>query len=650
MQAWGQYFSANNSVVISVILNDASTGGAGGAAFDETVGATMTMAGDYFKSSPAVLAPEPSVFITLALGSGTPAAAGRVLSIAPATFTSVTQLSAINQTLTASGGTAPYAWSVSSGSLPTGLSLSSGGVLTGTISAFGNFTFTIRVTDAASPQGSGTKSYTWAITPALSIYPTQIPQFSVGTNLSGTGFTTLGGTSPYTYTVSVGSLPPGTSINTSGVGSGNPTLAGTYNFSITATDSSTPQGSVTQAYSQVVTPALLISPASLNSVNLGAPVSIQFTGSGGSPPYNWGPGGTYSGTLPNGLTFNQNTQILSGTPSTAGTYTFALAFYDYAYTTASVIQNYSWTIVNPALGIAPSVLGGAQQFNSYSQTFTGTGGVAPYSFSVTAGTIPSGLTFNAGSATLSGVPDTTGSYSFDLQVTDSSTPTRSGTVTYTLDISFRSVLNGSITLLTNSSQKQTRIRVTYDSSAGGNQNYVLDLSTGTADTTTGNQTTGTLNSSNTFNDIYIQGIHAAGYATLSLSRNNYTTQVATVAYPANNTYSPYLYAAGYSQEFSRVGASLSLAQAIGNNFFASNQQFTPSAGVTRYGLNRNPTAATVDYWVSYALGNGITSPQTSTAFMQAFFNSLTGTDATRSQTASKAFAAGTGYGDFYDRP
>ena len=647
MQAWGQYFSGNNSVMISVILNDASTGG--GTSFDETVGANIILSGDYYKSSPAISAPEPSVFTTLALGSGTGTPAGRVLAIAPATLTSVTEGSVISQSLTAAGGTAPYAWSITSGSLPTGLSLSSGGVLSGTISAFGNFTFTVRVTDAGVPQGVGIKTYTWGIKPALYIYPTAIPEFSVGTNLAGTAFQTFGGTSPYTYAVTTGTLPPGTSMNTSGAGTGNPTLAGTYNFSITVVDSSSPQGSKVQAYSQVVTPALLISPASLVSINLGAPVSITFTGSGGTPPYNWG-SAIYSGTLPNGLSFNPSTQVISGTPSTAGTYTFALGFYDYAFTTAFVTQSYSWSVVNPPLAIAPSSLGGAQQYNSFSQTFVGAGGVAPYTFTLVAGSVPDGMTFDAPSATLSGFPFNTGSYAFDLQVTDSSTPTRSGTVSYTIDVRNRPVLNGSITLRSNSSQKQTRVRVTWDSSAGGNQDYVVGLSAGFADTTTGAALTGTLNNSQQTVDIYIQGIHAAGYATLNLSRTNYTTQVDTVAYPVNNTYSPYLYAAGYSQEYARVGSSLTLAQAIGNNFYASNQSFTPSAGVTRYGLNRAPTAASVDFWVSYALGNGISSPQTSTAFMQAFFASLSGTDATRSQTSSKTYDPGTGYGDFYDRP
>lgn len=63
-----------------------------------------------------------------------------------------------NQTLSASGGTAPYTFAVSAGALPGGLSLSSAGVLTGTPTVAGGFTFTIRATDAHNCQGQ--RSYT----------------------------------------------------------------------------------------------------------------------------------------------------------------------------------------------------------------------------------------------------------------------------------------------------------------------------------------------------------------------------------------------------------------------------------------------------------------------------------------------------------
>ena len=74
-----------------------------------------------------------------------------------------------NVTLTATGGTAPYTWSLASGTLPPGLSLNADGTLTGGASATppsgtsanaGTYTITIKVSDSQSPPGNGTKSYT----------------------------------------------------------------------------------------------------------------------------------------------------------------------------------------------------------------------------------------------------------------------------------------------------------------------------------------------------------------------------------------------------------------------------------------------------------------------------------------------------------
>src|SRR5439155_999711 len=53
------------------------------------------------------------------------------------------------QSLTASGGTSPYSWSVTSGSLPQGLSLSQSGTISGTPTAAGTATFSVQVQDSA---------------------------------------------------------------------------------------------------------------------------------------------------------------------------------------------------------------------------------------------------------------------------------------------------------------------------------------------------------------------------------------------------------------------------------------------------------------------------------------------------------------------
>jgi hypothetical protein len=57
-----------------------------------------------------------------------------------------------SQTLTATGGTPPYVWSVVSGAPPNGIALSpSAGVLSGTPTAAGSFTFAVAVSDFTTP-------------------------------------------------------------------------------------------------------------------------------------------------------------------------------------------------------------------------------------------------------------------------------------------------------------------------------------------------------------------------------------------------------------------------------------------------------------------------------------------------------------------
>ncbi|MCE3389812.1 putative Ig domain-containing protein, partial [Staphylococcus aureus] len=70
-----------------------------------------------------------------------------------------------SQALSASGGTAPYNYTVSSGALPTGLSLSTGGVITGTPTALGNYTFTINALDQTTGLGpfNGSNNYILSI-------------------------------------------------------------------------------------------------------------------------------------------------------------------------------------------------------------------------------------------------------------------------------------------------------------------------------------------------------------------------------------------------------------------------------------------------------------------------------------------------------
>ncbi len=91
------------------------------------------------------------------------------LTISPAALSSGTAGNFYSQSLTATGGSGNYNFSVASGSLPAGLSLSPAGVLSGTPTSAGEYRFSIEVTDTSDPALAGTQSYQLIIAPATTL-------------------------------------------------------------------------------------------------------------------------------------------------------------------------------------------------------------------------------------------------------------------------------------------------------------------------------------------------------------------------------------------------------------------------------------------------------------------------------------------------
>ena len=152
-------------------------------------------------------------------------------------------------TLSASGGTQPYRWSLASGSVPAGLHLSAAGMLSGTPSRAGTFALTVRVTDSSSPQLAGTKTYT--LTVALAIAPSSLSNATANQPYRVT-LAASGGAAPYQWSLASGSLPTGLHLSSSGVLSGTPTTTGTFTLIVRVTDSSSPQLSRTMTYTLAV--------------------------------------------------------------------------------------------------------------------------------------------------------------------------------------------------------------------------------------------------------------------------------------------------------------------------------------------------------------------------------------------------------------
>ena len=141
---------------------------------------------------------------------------------------------AYSDQLTVTGGTSPYTWSVSAGTLPPGLTLgASTGLLSGTPTTAGTYSFTVKVTDHCGLSDTEPVSMTIIAGPSLN-FPAPPPGWTH--TVYGDTLTESGGTAPFTWSVSSGSLPAGISLSADGNLSGTPTATGTFSFTVQVTD------------------------------------------------------------------------------------------------------------------------------------------------------------------------------------------------------------------------------------------------------------------------------------------------------------------------------------------------------------------------------------------------------------------------------
>ena len=266
-------------------------------------------------------------------------------------------------------GTAPFTWSITSGSLPAGLSLdSSTGAITGTPTTIGNVSFTVQVKDANSL--TGTKNLSINVRGAVSITTSSLPGGTVSIPYSAT-LTATGGVLPYTWTVSSGSLPPGLTLtsNADGIGpiSGTPTTIGTSTFTLQVADSESPPTTGTSASLKIVIEGFVtITTTSLPAGNMAIFYDSQLMATGGMAPYNWS---LTSGTLPPGLSLTSSTGVISGTPTTTGSYPITVQLTDSELIPITATAAFTITInPTPPLQVTTSSLPAATQGVVYSNS------------------------------------------------------------------------------------------------------------------------------------------------------------------------------------------------------------------------------------------------------------------------------------------
>ncbi|HNQ07303.1 MAG TPA: putative Ig domain-containing protein [Tetrasphaera sp.] len=313
---------------------------------------------------------------------------------------------AYSKTLVATGG-GPYT-SLTVGTPPTGLSLNAAtGVISGTPTVGGSKTFTVKVVGAGG--AAATKQFTLNVV-TVWITTTALPNGVAKSPYTAT--LTVGGTGPFTWSVVAGSgsLPTGLSLNsTTGVISGTPTVVAKSTFKVKVVGAG--GKSSTKALSITIQAAGTVSilTTSLPGGSVGSAFAATLTATG-TGPFTWS---LASGTLPAGLTLDPATGAITGTPTAAGTSSFAAKVVGAGG--ASATKTLSIAVSAPALTITTTALADGTVGSAYAATLAATG-TGPFTWSISTGSLPAGLTLVPSTGAISGTPTTAGMSNFTVAV------------------------------------------------------------------------------------------------------------------------------------------------------------------------------------------------------------------------------------------
>jgi hypothetical protein len=418
-----------------------------------------------------------------------------------------------SETLQAEGGENPYQWKLTAGQLPKALTLGRSGALEGTPIDSGTFPITVTVSDTGVPIQTVQKNFslTVATLNRLQLSTPALPGAKLSTPYSAT-LAASGGVAPYKWSALSGNLPPTLQVAPNGTITGTVAQPGLYRIVLEVRDSGNPWQTVQKSLSLMVdrsaataepppppyrtgalgppppSPQATSSPASPYPLAAvpgpnqtrsdpssphGRPAtpedasgtyrfqivttrlppgqqnvmySSSLAAAGGSTPYRWT---LFSNQLPPGIRLTPGGAI-TGTPITAGVYSFTLRVTDSSASPITASQQFQLTIEpsssggmsggagggsapnagnadgpgqhGPPLQLQATALPDGQVNQAYSAAVTVSGGLRPYAWALSAGEMPAGLMIDPARGKIEGAPASTGTFSFVIEVSDSSSP------------------------------------------------------------------------------------------------------------------------------------------------------------------------------------------------------------------------------------